>query len=316
MHFAAPLICLQLQSMEKDMASSTKGLASKNSCVLLKVLRTWGAFIFLIPSSLSAQVAVTANIPAYHFQVLAGSTRQINVQITTGGAQCTQPAHMCTINWTVASTTGGASATFTDPKNKQVSSISGALPTMQVNIGPTAGTCSISGSAGAYGVSSTATVVVQAQSTDDTAKSASFLFNVCANTTRVLVAPAYQQAYRGQPMTLQSWVAGNTDETGTWSIESQPSGGDGRLADTENRDTVFAASVTGRYQLAYTSHANANQSGTSIVYVSPNPMPPYTSTPNQTKPHECYRDPALTGPDYEVGAGKAYATISSVPAIA
>src|SRR4051794_10977908 len=115
--------------MEKDMASSIKGLAPKNSSLLLKALRTWGAFIFLIASSLSAQVAVTANIPAYHFQVLAGSTRQINVQITSGGVQCTQPAHMCTINWTIVSSTGGGSATFTDPKNNQVSSINGALPT-------------------------------------------------------------------------------------------------------------------------------------------------------------------------------------------
>ncbi|HEY3704741.1 MAG TPA: chitobiase/beta-hexosaminidase C-terminal domain-containing protein [Terracidiphilus sp.] len=219
------------------------------------------------------------------------------------------------MNWTVASTTGGASATFSDPKNTQATSISGALPTMQVNVGPTAGNCSISGTNGAYKVSSTATVTVKAQATDDTSKAATFLFSVCASTTHVIVAPAYQQAYRGQPMTLQSWVLGNTDETGTWRIDSQPSNGDGVLADTINRDTVFTATVTGRYQVSYTSRASGNQIGTAIVYVSPNAMPSYSATPNQTRPHECYRDPQLTGGDYEVGAGKAFTTISAVPAI-
>jgi Chitobiase/beta-hexosaminidase C-terminal domain len=165
-------------------------------------------------------------------------------------------------------------------------------------------------------------VTVQAQSTDDTTKTATFLFNVCANnpptlangTQSVIVAPAYQQAYQNQPMTLQSWVAGCSDETGTWSITSEPSGGNGSLADSTGRDTVFKASVTGRYTIQYTANCNSG-TNTAIVYVSPNPLPSYASTPNGTRPHECYVDPALTGHDYEVGAGKAYATISSTPAL-
>ena len=54
---------------------------------------------------------------------------------------------------------------------------------------------------------------------------------------------------------------------------------------------------------------------TAIVYVSPNPLPSYAATPNGTRPHECYVDPAFTGPDYEVGAGKTYPSINSTPAI-
>ena len=83
------------------------------------------------------------------------------------------------------------------------------------------------------------------------------------------------------------------------------------------RDADFVATVTGRYTLQYTSNSNASETATAIVYVSPNPMPSYayTSTPNQTEPRECYPDPALSGGDYEVGAGKAYTTVSSVPAI-
>lgn len=263
--------------------------------------------------SAMAQVTITANTPAYQFQVLAGSTRQINVNIKGGTLN--------TVNWSVASTTGGASATFTTPSGSDVSSVAGALPTVQVNIGPTSGNCTISGTS-SYTVNSTASVTVQAQSIDDPTKTASFRFNVCANspatlangTSSVIVAPAYQQAYQSQPMTIQSWVSGCVDESGTWSIVSQPSGGNGTLADTSNRDTVFTGSVTGRYTIQYTASCNGG-TNTAIVYVSPNPMPAYAATPNQTRPHECYVDPALTGGDYEVGAGKQYATIASTPAL-
>ena len=146
----------------------------------------------------SAQVVITPNIAAYPFQVLPGSTRQINVQIT-GGA-------LNTVNWSVLSTTGGASATFTTPAASNASSVSAGLATVQVNFGSTAGNCSISGSVGSYSVTSTATVTVQAQSVDNTSQTANFLFNVCAKTTKVMVAPAYQQAYKGQHRMLQSWV--------------------------------------------------------------------------------------------------------------
>ena len=279
----------------------------------LKALAIGLPSLLLSASHSPAQVTVTPNVPAYPFQVLAGSTRQINVNISGGTLN--------TVNWSVLSTTGGASATFTTPAGADVSSVAGALATVQVNIGPTQGNCTISGS-GTYKVTSTATVTVQAQSTDDPSKTAAILFNVCANspatlangTKSVIVAPAYQQAYQSQPMTLQSWVVGCTDESGTWSIVSQPSGGNGTLVDTTNRDTVFSASVTGRYTLQYSANCNSG-TNTGIVYVSPNPMPSYASTPNGTRPHECYADPALTGGDYEVGAGKAYPTISATPAL-
>jgi hypothetical protein len=261
---------------------------------------------------------ITPNVSPYPFPVLPGSTRQINVNIKTAGVQCTAPTAQCTVNWSVLSTTGGASATFTTPAGSGVPSVSAALPTVQVNIGPTAGNCSINGSLGSYTVTSPATVTVQAQSVDNPAATANFLFNVCAKTTTVMVAPAYQQAYQGQHRTLQSWISGDTDESGTWSIISQPTNGNGVLADTNFRDADFVATVTGRYTLQYTSNSNSSQSATAIVYVSPNAMPVYatTSTPNQTEPHECYPDPVLAGGDYEVGAGLAYTTVSSVPAIA
>jgi hypothetical protein len=263
----------------------------------------------LLPAFLSAQVVVIPSTPTYNIQVLPGSTRQINVNITNGSLN--------TINWSVLSTTGGASASFTTPAVTAASTIASGLPTVQVNIGAVAGNCTIPQpptSMGAYSVTSTATVTVQAQSVDDPTKSGKFLFNVCAKTTTVMIAPAYQQAFMGQHRTLQSWISGDTDETGTWSIVTQPGGGNAVLADTTNRDTDFLATVTGRYTLKYTSNSNPLKSATAIVYVSPNPLPAYASTPNKTEPRECHVDPAFTGGDYEVGAGKQYPTLSSTPA--
>ena len=273
--------------------------------------------VFLFETFASAQVAVTANVPTYNFQVLAGSTRQINVNITGGTLN--------TINWSVLSSTGGASATFTDTTHNQTASISGALPTIQVNIGAVQGNCSISGSTGSYSVSSTATVTVQAQSTDSLTATSTFLFNVCSNSSAILpngqnsviVAPAYQQAFQSQPMSLQSWVVGCVDETGTWSITSQPAGASVTLPDMTNRDALFPGStVIGRYSFKYTSNCNGG-SNTAIIYVSPNSMPSWAASGNTegTEPRECYADPALTGPVIQIGAGKAYATISSVPPI-
>jgi hypothetical protein len=269
----------------------------------------FGLLLFFLAASVTAQVVVIPSIPQYNFQVLPGSNRQINVNITGGSLN--------TVNWSVLSTTGGASATFTTPAAASVSTITAGLPTVQVNIGPGMGNCTYpqpASASGTYSVFSTATVTVKAQSVDDPTKSGTFLFNVCAKTTTALIAPAYQQAFMGQHRTLQSWVSGDTDETGTWSIVSQPGGGNGVLADTTNRDTDFVATVTGRYTLQYTSHSNPTKSATAIVYVSPNPLPAYLATPNKTEPRECYVDPAFKGGDYEVGAGKQYHTLQSTPA--
>ena len=277
--------------------------------VIMQSLSFCGLILTLMPTVVLAQVSVIPNTPPYNIQVLPGSTRQINVNITGGSSN--------TVNWSVLSATGGASATFTTPAASGVAAISAGIPTVQVNIGPGTGNCTIpqmKAAAGTYTVTSTAAVTIQAQSVDDPTKTGTFLFNVCAKTTSVMAAPAYQQAFMGQHRTVQSWVSGDVDETGVWSIVAQPSGGDAVLADTTNRDTDFVATVTGRYTLQYTSNSNSSKSATAIVYVSPNPLPAYAATPNKTEPRECYVDPQLAGGDYEVGAGKQYAMLQSTPA--
>jgi hypothetical protein len=254
----------------------------------------------------SAQVSISINAPEYGFNVLPGSVRTLNAYITNGTLN--------TVNWTVLATTGSASATL--------SASTGALPVVTVTVGSTAGSCSITGSLGSYAVTSTATVTIEAQSVDDNTKTATTTLNVCAPTTAVYIVPFYRTLYAGQQADLQSFVVGNTNLNVTWSITQycanggscgSPSGGNGTLSDTTNRDTLFSATTAGRYTLTATSVADNTKSATTTMFVTGNALPSYASTPNETEPIDCSVDPAATGTDYEVGPGKTYTTIQSVP---
>ncbi|ADV83207.1 Ig-like domain-containing protein [Terriglobus saanensis] len=252
----------------------------------------------------SAQVVLKANLPTgtgangsnYNYQVLPGSQRQISVKLTGGTVNL--------VNWSVSSSTGGATAVLDRGSN--------AIGVTNVTIGPTAGSCTVSGTLGAYSVNSPATVTVQAQSVDDPSQVASFLFKVCAPTTTVKISPGYQQAYIGQPVELQSFVIGNTNEAGTWTITSNPKNA-GKILDNNKRDTVFSATAVGRYALTYTSAADPTKTSTAYVYVA-GPQPSYgLVTANLTMAVPCATDPAFTGKTYDVGPSQPYKTINAVP---
>lgn len=283
------------------------------------------------------QIAITANVPTSSsltsepFLVLVGSTRQINVQISntsgTTATPCgpsTTPSCVGTVNWSVGTVTGGETVTFTDPTHTAVSSISGAMPTVQVNVGSVAGNCTqtpASGSAGPYTLASSVSFTINAQSVDDPSKTTTFPFLVCGGISgtlangddSVIVIPSYQQAYQGQVMTLQSFVVGSVDETGVWSILTQPAVGDGVLSDTTFRDTLFSATVQGLYVIQFKSNATS-ATNTVEVYVGPDALPSYAATPEGTVPVECSNADTTTFPtDYEVGPGKTYANIEAAP---
>lgn len=250
----------------------------------------------LAAASCLAQVSITANSPKYNWQVLAGSVRHINVGITNGTGNL--------VNWSVSAATGGGSATL--------SCANACLPIIDVTIGSTAGTCSISGSLGSYTVGSTVSVTVQAQSVDDNSKTTSFLFNVCSTTIQTAVVPFYRTLYNNQLANLQAYVIGSANQDVTWSITAQPGGGNGVLSDSGNHDTVFHASVAGRYTIQALSSADGSTTATAIMYVTGNSIP-RSVTLNGTTPVDCTADPALTGTVYTVGSGKAFASLGAVP---
>lgn len=248
----------------------------------------------LIAAPAIAQVTLGTTNPPYGWTVMTKAQRTVAVYPSGAGATTKK------INWSVS---GGATLSCT----------TNCPPVTTVTITAAGGTCSVTGSVGSYVFHSTSDVILTATSVDDPTKTATIPFHVCDTTgsAYVDVEPTYNQAFQGQKKTLQSYVIGYTNENVTWSILSQPSGGDGAFTDTIYRDTQFSATVTGRYVLKATSSANSGLSATAIIYVSPNALP-RTVTPNKTEPTECYVDPALTGTDYEVGPSRAFTTLKSI----
>ncbi len=134
----------------------------------------------------------------------------------------------------------------------------------------------------------------------------------CDATTQVSIVPAYRTLYAEQPAELQSFVLGGGDQSVTWSILSQPSHSDGHLLNTQSRDTVFTATVAGRYTLIAVSLADSSQIATTTLYVTGHTMP-YHATALGTEPVDCTVDPALVGQTYEVGPSQTYQHVRDLP---
>jgi hypothetical protein len=138
------------------------------------------------------------------------------------------------------------------------------------------------------------------------------VINVCNPSVEVQVVPFYTTLYSARKADIQAFVKGSVNQGVTWAITSQPNGGDGVLTDAANMDTVFSATVAGRYTLTATSVADGSKENTATVYVTGH-YAPYQVTPSQTMPVDCTVDPTLTGSTYDVGPSQAYKTIASVP---
>ena len=128
----------------------------------------------------------------------------------------------------------------------------------------------------------------------------------------ISIVPAYRTLYADQPATLQSILPGKPGGAVTWSLLSQPRGGDGHLLDADRRDTVFSATVAGRYTLLATSVADVTQTATATLYVTGHALP-YSATALGTEPVDCTVDPSLTGTTYNVGPSQTYQHLRDLP---
>ena len=235
-------------------------------------------------------VGISVAQPPFGFNVLPNATRRIFATVTNGATDQVQ--------WSVKSGTA------------LISSTSG--PWIDVTAPPTGTSCQYTQAGGQYGVTSATKFTIEARSVDDGTKYADLTFNVCNPTAQVSVIPFYRTLYANQAADVQSLVLGNVNMNVQWSLSSQPMGGDAKLIDTTTRDTVFAATVPGRYVLTATSVANPHQSATAIMYVTGNKLP-YRVTPNLTEPVDCTPDPALLGKVYDVGPSQAFQRLQDVP---
>ena len=244
-------------------------------------------FIITAPPTVKT-VSLSVDQPGNGFNVIPGSTRRVFAHVTNGSTN--------QVAWTVKS--GSA----------KISSTAGSW--IDVTAGSTGGSCQMS--ATAHTLSSPTQFTIQATSVDDGSQKSTLTFNVCNPTVQVSSVPAYRTLYASQTADIQSLVVGSVNDAVRWSLTTQPAGGDGKLADSTSRDTVFSANVAGRYTLTATSLADGTKSGTSILYVTGHRMP-YRVTPNLTEPIDCTVDPALRGVTYEVGPSQTYHHIQDVP---
>jgi len=236
----------------------------------------------------SGPISIAITQPTYGFNVLPGSVRRIYATVTNGITD--------SVTW---SATGGAA----------LSSAAGNW--VDVTAPATGSSCSING-ADSYSVSSAAQFTLTAKSQENPNATASITINVCNPAVQVHVVPFYTTVYSGQYADIQAFVWGSVNRNVTWAITSEPNGGDGALMDSANQDTVFSATVAGRYTLTATSVADGSKTNTATVYVTGHSMP-YEVTLSETVPVDCTVDPALTGTTYDVGPSQVYKTIQSVP---
>lgn len=241
-----------------------------------------------VPGQGSGKLSVSIIQPEFGFNVLPGSVRRIFANVANGRTNA--------LAWSV---TGGGS----------ISSKTGNW--VDVTAPASGSSCSIQGK-DPYSVTSATKFTLTAQSLENPGAAASITFNVCHPSVEVHVVPFYATLYSGQKADIQAFVWGASNRNVTWAITSMPKGGDGTLMDVTNQDTVFSATVAGRYTLAVVSEADHSRRNTATVYVTGHSMP-YQVTPAKTIPVDCTVDPALRGTVYEVGPSQAYKTIQSVP---
>lgn len=165
---------------------------------------------------------------------------------------------------------------------------------------------------GGYRLTSTHQITVTATAVDNPSSSVSYVLNQAAKRTQVIIMGAqYTQAFEGQTKQLWAGILGNTNQGLTWSITTQPAGGDGSLVGTTKRNVLFAATVPGRYKITATSADDGTASDYEIIDVLPQAMPSWASAPpDKAAPEACGMPSAFTGHLYEVGPTHTYPTLN------
>jgi hypothetical protein len=276
--------------------SASRSLVALAACMLALGLANGAGAAAAAQTASPAPISVDITQPTYGFNLLPGSVRRIFATVTGGTTN--------EVNWTV---TGGAKLSSNAGHWVDVTAPSAGSNCAIRESGKGSGEGSVS-----YTVTSGTQFTITAQSQESPSQKATITVNVCKPQVDVHVVPFYTTLYAGQKADIQAFVWGSTNRNVTWAITSKPQGGDGALIDNNNEDTVFSATVAGRYTLTATSVADGSKTNTSTIFVTGRAMP-YQVTPAKTMPVDCTVDPELKGKVYEVGPSQAFKTIKSVP---
>lgn len=208
------------------------------------------------------------------------------------------------INYSVAGRAGSITSTLSCTTN------CGSAVTLTMGSTPSNGNCTYTGSGPTFtGVTSTQAVTITATAVDGGATATIPVYACSAPTLPQIAGPRYYQNYVSQQRHLGTFVWGTTNQQSTFS-----STGPCTLSNnTGSRDVVATLTGTGYCTVAQTSVFDPTKNQTATIYV-PSVLPSYGDTiPGGAGSTPCALDPNLTGGDFEVGAGKTYATIGAVP---
>ncbi|QNI37354.1 Ig-like domain-containing protein [Edaphobacter albus] len=162
--------------------------------------------------------------------------------------------------------------------------ISGAPQFINFVVGSIPGSCFTTGSiaTGDFAIHSTIEFDIKFTSADDSTKTGSYHYVVCANgggtgySGVAHVSPGYRQVFKNRYIPLAGQVFGNTNQMIDWTIVSAPAGGDAQLLYSNFPQPVFySGTIAGQYAIRGCPHVDHSPGACDelAVWVSPNNSP-------------------------------------------
>jgi len=162
--------------------------------------------------------------------------------------------------------------------------LTGAPQFINFVVGPTPGSCFTTGTLATndFAIHSSIEFDIRFTSADDSSKTGSYHYVVCANGAGTgyagvaHVSPGYRQVFKDRYIPLAGQVFGNTNQMIDWTIVSSPAGGNAQLLySTYPQPVFYSGSVPGQYAIRGCPHVDhsAGACDELAIWVSPNTPP-------------------------------------------
>lgn len=201
--------------------------------------------------------------------------------------------------------------------------ITNAPQFINFTVGPTAGSCSTTGSIATndFAIHSTIEFDIKFTSADNASKTGSYHYVVCANGAGTSyqgmahVTPGYRQVFKNRYIPLAGQVLGNTNQMMDWTIVESPAGGDATLLYSDYPQPVFnSGTVAGQYAIRGCPHVDHSLGACDelAIWVSPN-NPPTLNT-DKVEQVPCDVDAVMNPATVmDIGPSQTYSDLLAIP---
>lgn len=201
--------------------------------------------------------------------------------------------------------------------------ITGAPQFINFEVGPIPGSCFTSGSitTNDFAIHSTIEFDIKFTSADDSTKTGSYHYVVCANgggtgySGVAHVSPGYRQVFKNRYVPLAGQVFGNTNQMIDWTIVSAPTGGDAQLLYSTFPQPVFqSGTVAGQYAIQGCPHVDHSPGACDelAIWVSPNSPP--TGNADKVEQVPCDVDTTMhPATIIDIGPSQTFSDLLAVP---